>query len=803
MKAFAFLNGSKKQQQQQQQQQLQPLQQLQQPRRQREKRKQLSISITPRSSQETESGTLQPSRVQSPAYSTISFFSTKSSSSRAGSGANTPEPSQTFHFIDGGSTRSVNGGNAVGGSTAKPRPSLTSLRPRLSSDGNHHASSELPQKTPGRLNIYSRFGFSKSSSQLPQELPTTPTYPTHPPLPILLPPVVMPSALPEVIEPVVPNRQYQLLHQQMFPDDAAAAATLPPPQPAASAVRVDLDSPPLVPASAIAAAPAPPRPPKTNLSYENLREPDLEDPVSTSILLQRRRAKSLGHANVGDAAQRRVTALKIPLPNTEPVPPLPSARTDTASSYLFPTATPLHAPASKALTTILPPTPLSLSRATTPTSELGFNLALAPNRIRSESNANSMRSRSESGSSRARSESNASAASSSRHGHGYPSSYKASRMSKTLPMGRLDNMWDGFLKEIDEDMTDLVPNISSATLTPTRPPRIEGDDLFEEGPKTAPSPRSRAASSPLRKGTAKLVPVRSLVDVKPIIPLSIPGPKHDLRPVRSFPSPPMTAPLLTTTTSSGTIALATSDGFSSATTIGKSVSHDSMSSLPYLNSPDSSLRQSPDPSEVQILQARIVQSQQPTFVQSLSSTNLRSLEPSSLTSPKPPSPVLARASLFSEEDSRPCSTYSQCSQVSGYSQFSLSQFPSPPSVPVVRPTTDTGTFRLSRLGLTETESKAASVPIAATTVATTLPLRFKPIVPSSRPKPPPIRPVLFERDENGLPVFSMPLSTPRFTSAQSTYSSATSSSGSSSGTAPFTGSEPYTPSYRSAIPTSR
>lgn len=718
MKAFAFLNGSKKSQQQ----------------RQNQQRKPLSITIeTPRSSQEHEpvySHQIQPSRVQSPAYSTISFFSSKSSSSRTGSGANTPE----MYAMDGGSTR-------TNGTTAKSRPSLTILRPRLSSDGNHHPSSEPPQKSGGRLNIYSRFGFSKSSSQLPQEVPTTPTYPTPPPLPV--------PALPVTV-PVTPNRQYQLLHQQMFPEEATGSTL----QPGLTGLQVDLDSPPLIPA----------RPPKVNIEFDHLKEPDLDDPISTSIILQRRRAKSLGYANSG--AGQGMTALKIPLPTTtaDPTPPLPPSRAETVS-------------------------------------EMGLSLELTPTRMRSESNANSMRSRSESNSSRARSESNSSAASSSRQGHGYSSSYRASRVSKTATTGRLDNMWDGFLKEVDEDMSDLCTSLRSTSTTPTRPARIEGDGLYEDNAKvirTAPSPRSRAASSPIRRGTAKLAPAPPapvMIDPLPKTPLSAPGSRPDLRTVRSFPSPPMTAPIFTTTTSSGTIAMTTSGRFPNGT-FKKSASHDTLSSLPYLNSPGSSFQQSPDPADFQILRARIVQPQQPTFVQSLSPTippPLRSLVPSPLPTTKPPSPT--------PEEERPCSTYSQSSQFSGFSQFSLSQFPSPPSVPLVRPTTDAGTFRMSRIGAGQPAIEAGAQSTGAG--RETLPLKFKPIVPSTRVKLS-IRPVLFERDENGLPVLSMPLSTPRFASgsagggsAQSAYSYASSSSGTSAAS----GSEPFTPSsYRGTFP---
>ncbi|KAG8806190.1 hypothetical protein FRC17_005135 [Serendipita sp. 399] len=72
------------------------------------------------------------------------------------------------------------------------------------------------------------------------------------------------------------------------------------------------------------------------------------------------------------------------------------------------------------------------------------------------------------------------------------------------------------------------------------------------------------------------------------------------------------------------------------------------------------------------------------------------------------------------------SIWSVTSTNSQFSQFSLSLFPSPPSVPIVRPTTDKGTFPSSM-----SEAEGLVVP-ETENGQNTLPYRFKSIVPSRR-----------------------------------------------------------------------
>jgi hypothetical protein len=143
------------------------------------------------------------------------------------------------------------------------------------------------------------------------------------------------------------------------------------------------------------------------------------------------------------------------------------------------------------------------------------------------------------------------------------------------------------------------------------------------------------------------------------------------------------------------------------------------------------------------------------------------------------------------QDSRPDSTYSQCSQASRFSQFSLSLFPSPPSVPHVRPTTENGTFRTGRGAPTPSSYNDYRQVGGEDTGTPTL--LFKPIVPSTRAKPH-VRLMLFERDENGHAVLSMPLTAPRFARTQSDHSSTSPSSSSSAGTGTYVGSDSFTAS---------
>ena len=730
MKAFSFLNGSKKSQQQ-------PL------RRQQPAHTQLSVNIAELSQDydpaySDQSSAPRSTGLQSPAYSTISFFSSWSAPSRTGSGANTPEPTHSTHPIGSGSGRS----NAGHG---KSRPSLTLLRPRISNDGNH-LSAEKPGvggggSGGGLLNIYSRFGFSRSSSQLPQDQPPTPTYPTPPPLPGI-PVVSIAPALPSTA-PVTPNRQYQLLHQQMFPE-----TTVESPQQIPSVQQIEREPSPIAT-----------QPPKVGRSVDGHEIAALHNPASTSLILQRRRAKSLGNTNSGSTSHRTPTALKIPAPSAEPAPPLPPSRAESVKSSSIPRPVNAYLPPANAHTTALPPTPMS--SASSLTSELASQ---APSRVRSESG--STRLRSESSSSRARSESTSSSASSSRHGHGYSSSYK-SRSAKATAMGRLDDFWDEFLKEIDEDMSDLCVDtapIQSAAATPTRPIRIEEHDRFlcARGTNQADPPvlRPRASSSPRRKGTKPILEPLKLDSSKLIAQTITVDPKSNLRTVRSLHSPPLTAPLVTAAKFPD--PKRRTDG-SPPGPLTKSVPHDSPSLLPYLGSSSSFFQRSPDSSKGQL--AHIPPQSPPTFVRSLSHANLRSFDSRSSSQPPTPQPSTPQPTPvqhFSREptspgpdpeDSRPCSTHSQCSQAS---QFSLSLFPSPPSVPLIRTTTDNGTF-----GTVASPSSDKDHWQAEERTMGTPTLRFKPIVPSTRAKPH-VRAVLFERDENGHPVLSMPLATPRF-----------------------------------------
>ncbi|CAG8630305.1 1087_t:CDS:2 [Acaulospora colombiana] len=497
MKAFAFLNGSKKSQQN---------------RQRGEQGRQLSIMVkNTRTSSEYDQNEQQSSTrpSPSPAPSTRSFFSSRSSSGRTGTSGYESVPLTP---------------NQSSSSKSRPSLSLAFGRPSPAPPSPHEDA--LPEQKP-RSPVYTRFIFSKSSPQLPQD-PIGPLSTSNPPEPpFSAPPVPLLPARFATPEPVVPL--WALPSSPAQDSFATQRATL--------------------------------KPPKASSSVEAFKGPLSENSVSESVLLQRRRAKT-------------------------PLTPHSSASGSSHHTSYY--------------------------------------------RPRGESH--SSRARSESNSSRARSESSAS----SRSGGG---SY---RPKAKPPTTHLDDIWGGFLKEIDEDIADLRN-------TPVKARPRETTNL------------STPVATP-REDVPALPVITPLVTRQSDI-------SHTIQPNNTAEG----GSIHSLTVPSDTLTI-----HHSPSHVQNSKSSDSLSSLPYLYSPDVSLDSSPVPTSS-------------------------------------PAPKRTKAKAISKEDDlRPTSADSQ------FSQFSLSLFPSPPSIPIIRPTTDKGTFR------TERDDKEAEYGVTGDSYI------FKSILPSSR-----------------------------------------------------------------------
>jgi hypothetical protein len=158
----------------------------------------------------------------------------------------------------------------------------------------------------------------------------------------------------------------------------------------------------------------------------------------------------------------------------------------------------------------------------------------------------------------------------------------------------------------------------------------------------------------------------------------------------------------------------------------KMQSRDSDSSLPYLRTPEASFSPPPDSNPHGPLKhfvpppvTQLLGSQSPQHAQ------IRQADK-----------ILNRMSTgtFESEDSRPGSSYSQMSQ------FSLSMFPSPPSVPVMRLTTENGTFKV---GPTSSSNDGHEDERASNSRT----LKFKPIVQPSGAGRSLIKSLFFARDK--------------------------------------------------------
>jgi len=651
MKAFAFRSSKKSQQRSEQLQRQQPQQQPQ-PQQQQQQRShtnfQLCLTLSKSRTSQDQSRhdqistpSMTPSPIPSPTHSTISFGAISSGSLGA---VHTRGP--------------------------KPRPSLSMLRPlgfhTIGSEG--HGQSEQRTRSP----IYSRFGFNRSTPQLPprpadvdndppssaktpvfQESNSRPPMPTRPtPLP---PPPSKSAAIPSANQIDASPNWIEL-------------AVIPPPVPS---------SPPR-PDSQISRR----SPGKPNRSIDGLEVP-LENGLSTSTLLQRRRAKSLGPAanaageegsgntNIGS----QITNLVIPPLVIDKTPLTLQPGTPTSISPISlpttpggPLLGPISAPLQSRSYLTYPhshlPSPVP-SRSQSPfnrhRSESGSS------RSRSESNSSS-RTRSESNSSRARSESNASNSSSSRHGH------RSKRASVRATMIKLDDVWSGFLKEVDEDLAELSGTIGG----------------LEEGKDGSLNPLtpSETIKSSLVKPTP---PLRSQIPTTATTPK--PGANHTL------------------SKSSSKIFVTVSPSASSGNIGSVNMqSEDSDSSLPYLRTPEASFNPSPDPNTLQA-HGPLKHSAPPLVTQSPQLAQLWQADKNS---------NRISTTTIDSEGSRPGSSYSQMSH------FSLSMFPSPPSVPVVRPTIENGTFGVGPVGSSndghESETGIGSAPGSAKM------LKFKPIV---------------------------------------------------------------------------
>ncbi|PVG03505.1 hypothetical protein CPB86DRAFT_810602 [Serendipita vermifera] len=529
MKAFAFLNGSKKSQQN---------------RQRGEQGRQLSIMVNnTRTSSEYDQGEHQSSTrpSPSPAPSTRSFFSSRSSSGRTGTSGYESVPLTPNQS-----------------SSTKSRPSLSLAFGRPSPAPSSPHEEAVPEQKP-RSPVYARFIFSKSSPQLPQD-PIGPLSTSNPPEPpFSAPPVPLLPARFATPEPTVPL--WALPSSSAQDSFATQSATL--------------------------------KPPKASSSVEAFKGPLSEAAVSESVLLQRRRAKSLGNGN-GTVPENRVTNLRIVPVKTSATTAVPLSATSTSTS------TPTPTPSGKSLRTPITPH----SSASSSSHHTSY--------YRPRGESHSSRARSESNSSRARSESSVSASSCSRGGGG---SYRP----KAKPTNtHLDDIWGGFLKEIDEDIADLRN-------TPVKAKPRETTNLS--------TPVAAA------RGDVSALPV-----ITPLVTRQS-DMNHTIQPKHAAES----SSIHSLSVPSDTLTINHSPSH-----VQNSKSSESLSSLPYLYSPDPSL--------------------------SLDSSPVHTSSPA---------PKRTKASS-KEDDLRPTSADSQ------FSQFSLSLFPSPPSIPIIRPTTEKGTFRTER-----------------------------------------------------------------------------------------------------------
>lgn len=651
-----------------------------------------------------------------------------------------------------------------GSSSLKARPALSLRLPRRSNERIFSGNHTLPAPDPkSRSPIYTRFGFSKSSSQLPGppiltvqttggSNPTTPTN-INPPVPAV-PSHFVAQTSPRSVKPQdLPDEESPASFGILRAERAYKKRATVHPNNTSSTVQT------------IGASPA---------SLGPTDEP------ATSVLLQRRRAKSMGSS----ANRSDISALKIPPPLQLPPPmPLP-VRLDSASSIHTqdnrPLTSSLLAPMSLTSSSPLSAT-LSLGPGSTEASATATIVAspLSPGlatssplsgsgilRLRSESN--SSRARSESNSSRARSESNSSATSFYRFGNyssnlqacdessatvfsSRPSSIKVrprngSGLSSSSGHGvalRLDDVCDSFLKEVKEDLKqDIGPLFMNekrkkprssepavkgrpAPLTPTiEVPQAQKIPSVPLVPASAPATIvSFCHDPPLTAGTSPPTPEFRIlskawsvaesesVDSQISSTTQLTPTKKRLYGADGVPRMRVTAPK--------------EDGVSrqcasnSGTAISKTKSMDSISSLPYLRF--SMIQREPT-------QLRNESDSDPTNGPCIQ----MSPRVSSLDLALPPAPVRTSSDgevpLTTPPDERPISTFSIDSVNSQFSNFSLSLFPSPPSVPIIRPTTDKGTFTTDaqcwegeKLGSTEGENYQE-----------TRVLQFRSIVPSRK-----------------------------------------------------------------------
>jgi hypothetical protein len=661
MKAFAFRSSKKSQQQSQSQ--------PRQPQQQRSRTNfQLSLSLSKaRTSQDQPrheqipTPSMTPSPIPSPTHSTISFGAISAGSLGA---AHTRGP--------------------------KPRPSLTMLRPlgfyTVGSEG--HGQFEQRTRSP----LYSRFGFNRSTPQLPPRSADVDGAPLSAKTPVFLesnsrPPIpTRPTPLPP---PPPQKTAIPLTNQTDASPRLIELSVIPPPVPSRRDSQIPRQSPG-----------------RPNRSIDGLEVP-LENGLSTSTLLQRRRAKSLGPTGNGGGEEGsdvgpRITNLVIPplVIDQTPLNLQPGTPTSISPTLSLPTPMtpggPLLGPSSAPLQSrsyLTYPHFHSPSPATSRSQSPAYRhrSESSASRARSESHSSS-RTRSESNSSRARSESNASNSSSSRHGH------RSKRASVRATMNRLDDMWSDFLKEVDEDLAELSGTKGS----------------FEEGKETSSNPLTPSETI---KGSL----------VNPIPPLRSQTPTTS-----TTPKPVATHGL---SKSSSKIVVTISPSPSSENIGGVSMkSRDSDSSLPYLRTPETSFDPSPDPNTLQP-HGPLKHSVPPPVMQMVGS---QSPQLAQLWQPDKNSNRISIATLESE-DSRPGSSYSQMSQ------FSLSMFPSPPSVPVIRPTTENGTFRIGPVGSSNDGhgdgTGIGSAPGNAKTI------RFKPIVQPSGPGRSLIKSLFFAKDK--------------------------------------------------------
>ncbi|CAG7848499.1 SubName: Full=Uncharacterized protein {ECO:0000313/EMBL:CCA66599.1} [Serendipita indica DSM 11827] len=610
-----------------------------------------------------------------------------------------------------------------GSSSLKARPALSLRLPRRSNERIFSGNHTLPAPDPkSRSPIYTRFGFSKSSSQLPGppiltvqtaggSNPTTPTN-INPPVPAV-PSHFVAQTSPRSVKPQdLPDEESPASFGILRAERAYKKRATVHPNNTSSTVQT------------IGASPA---------SLGPTDEP------ATSVLLQRRRAKSMGSS----ANRSDISALKIPPPLQLPPPmPLP-VRLDSASS--------IHTQDNRPLTSSLL-APMSLTSG----SPLSATLSLGPGSTEAsatatiaQSESNSSRARSESNSSRARSESNSSATSFYRFGNyssnlqacdessatvfsSRPSSIKVrprngSGLSSSSGHGvalRLDDVCDSFLKEVKEDLKqDIGPLFMNEKRKKPRSsePAVKGLPLV---PASAPATIvSFCHDPPLTAGTSPPTPEFRIlskawsvaesesVDSQISSTTQLTPTKKRLYGADGVPRMRVTAPK--------------EDGVSrqcasnSGTAISKTKSMDSISSLPYLRF--SMIQHEPT-------QLRNESDSDPTNGPCIQ----MSPRVSSLDLALPPAPVRTSSDgevpLTTPPDERPISTFSIDSVNSQFSNFSLSLFPSPPSVPIIRPTTDKGTFTTDaqcwegeKLGSTEGENyQEARV------------LQFRSIVPSRK-----------------------------------------------------------------------